>query len=341
MSEGQLGRLLEGVRRHERFVALVWLVAAGLVLVSVALGPIRARVLGGTQNGADWWEGRWLARLQVAERLVAESSWDEAVARLERLDRLHPARSVKHARDKERERVLRLLAQSYEALDRRAQTIQTYRRLVDFDPNHYRNPFDLAQALDRLRGRGTTPAEARDAYAAALDLFPAHLPSVRGYAAYYLDRSESREVTASYERYLDAYLVQHVRVGVGDVTSDLPVLVDGRFRDYELAIANSWSAGDVLRIATGGFAGALQTVEVLPAIRVGRVPEHDAVPVDVAEARTVEFELAGRGTYRPSGPGSALILPIPDWVRAVRGVRLRLALFKPVDRELWTAVSRS
>ena len=341
MSEGLSAVLLAGIRRHERLLALVWLVAVGLVGMSVLVGPIRARVLDGAQKSVVWWEGRWSERLREGERLVAEKRWEEAVSYLERLDRIHPARNVRHKRDRERERVLRLLARSYEALDRRARTIETYQRLVAFDPNHYRNHFDLAQASERLLSRGTMAPEARDAYAAALDIFPAYLPSVRGYTRYYLDRGESGEVVASYQRYLDAYLVQDAHVSFGDAVVDFPVVVDGRYRDYEIPAITVWSAGDVLTIATGGFAAGVEAVEVLPAMQVGVAQRDDVVSVDLAHAGLVDFEPVDAHVYQPLGVGSALVLPVSNGVSAVRGVRLRVALFKPVDPDLWAVVSKS
>ena len=343
MSEsGFLSGLLDHARRHERALALTWLVAAGLVGASVVVDPIRARVLDSAQEVVQWRQGgRWLDRVQEGARLVAGGHWAEAATYLERLDRAHPARNARHARDKERERVLRLLARSYEALDRRARTIETYQRLVAFDPNHYRNHFDLAQASERLLSRATMAPEARDAYAAAMALFPAHLPSVRGYIKYYLDQAEFIPVVQGYERYLDAYLVQPVRVRLGDAVVDLPVLVDGRLRDYEIPVATVLSAGDNLTIATGGFAAAVERAEVLPAVRVGVVDRADAFPAALTDSRLIEFEVAGPGVYRPLGVGSAVQSPVHGEPGPASGLRLRIALFKPVDRKLWTAVAKS
>ena len=336
-----LSGLLDRARRHERALAMLWLVAAGLVGASVVVEPIRAPVLDRAQEIVQWRQGRWLERVEEGERLMVEGRWAEAVTYLERLDRVHPARNVRHARDKEREQVLRLLARSYEALDRRARTIETYRQLVAFDPNHYRNHFELAQASERLLSRATVAPEARDAYAAALALFPAHLPSVRGYIKYYLDQAEFIPVIEGYERYLDSYLVQPVRLRLGDAVVDLPVLVDGRLRDYEIPLATVWSARDNLTIATGGFASAVERAEVTPAVRVGVVDRADAFPVDLTDSSLVEFQEVAPGIYRPLGAGSALQAPVRGEPGPASGVRLRIALFKPVERELWTAVSKS
>ena len=332
---------LARVRRHERALALAWLLIVGVVGLAVVVDPVRVRILNAAQRGVQHWDDRWTERLQEGERLVAEGRFAEAAAYLERLDRMHPARNVRHGRDKERELVLRLLGQSYEALDRRTLTIETYQRLVAFDPRHYRNHFELAQASDRLLSRATMAPEARDAYAAVLGILPAHLPSVRGFTQYYLDRGEFIPVVEGYERYLDAFLVQGVLVRLGDQVVRLPVLVDGRPRDYDVTMDPDRSAGDVLAIATEGFAVSVERVDLLPATRAG-VEDHVApVSADLANPVLVDFEPAEHGAYRALGPGSELRFQVPGGGGAVAGVRLRLVLFKPVDRQLWTAVSKS
>ena len=156
-----------------------------------------------------------------------------------------------------------------------------------------------------------------------------------------LDRGEFITVVEGYEDYLNAYLIQYVRVSLGDTSVDLPVLVDGRPRDYEILIAAAVSASDVLTVATGGFALAVERVEVLPAVRVGVVNRGDAAPVDLSGARLHQVELVEPGTYRPLGAGSTVQLPLPSEQDSIGRVRVRIALFKPVDRELWAFVSRS
>jgi tetratricopeptide (TPR) repeat protein len=331
---------LDRLRRHERGLVLIWLAFAGLGAMTV-VGPIRGAVLDRAQAAVDWWEGRWWERLREGERLVRAGRFVEAQAHLERLDQTYPARNVRHARDQEREHLLRLLAQTYEALDRRTLTLQTYQRLVAFDPKHYRNYFTLGQASDRLLSRASMAVEARDAFAAALNIFPAHLPSVRGYIAYYVDQGQFSPIVEAYERYLDAFLIQNVEVRLGDAVVALPVQVDGRTREYEIPMSAAPSGSDVLTIGTGGFAVAIDRISMRPAIRAGVVPAPETVSVEPADVGLVDLEVADRGVYRPTGAGSPLHVKVPAALDAVGAVYVRLALFKPIDRELWGTVSKS
>lgn len=342
MSEAGRPRTVRDLfRRHERGLAVVWLLATAFLGLVVVVGPVRAAVLDHAQVALDWWEGRWTQRLLEGQRLVSEGRFEEAAPYLARLDEIHPARNARHKLGLEREYLLRLLARSYEALDRRSLTIETYERLVAFDPNHYRNYFELAQALDRLRSRATMAPEARDAYAAALEILPVHLPSVRGYLTYYLDRSEFIPAVEGYERYLDAYLNQQVQVGLGEARVELPVLVDGRIRSYEIPLVSEVSDGDTLTIGTGGFAMALERVEVRPAARAGIAVSTDPFSVDVSMPTLVDLVPAEHGSYRSTGEGSMVEVALPDFVGDVGRLEIRIALFKPVDADLWSAVEKS
>jgi tetratricopeptide (TPR) repeat protein len=248
---------------------------------------------------------------------------------------------VRHARDQERERLLTLLARTYEALDRRALTIATYQRLVAFDPNHYRNYVALAQASDRLLSNSMMAVESRDAYAAALNIFPAHLPAVRGYIDYYVDRGEFTPIVETYERYLNAFLIQSIEVRLGDRAVLVPVQVDGRIRDYEIPMSVALSGGEVLTIATGGFPAAIEQVNVRPGTRVGVVAPIEPAAANLGDVDLVEFEPGQHGALRSTGPNAAVRLKLPERLNSAGGVHIRMALFKPVDRELWRAVSRS
>lgn len=329
------------VRRHERALAAGWIAAVGLLGLAVAVEPVRVRGLEIADGLLRRWDDRWAAQVREAERLVAEGRLVEAEALLERLDQAHPATSVRHGRDKEREHVLRLLGQTYEALDKRDRTIETYQRLVAFDPRHYRNHVALAEASDRLLSRATTAIEARDAWAEALRLFPAHLPSVRGVVRYHLDRGEFPQVVARYQAYLDAYLVQPVEVRVGGVSVTVPVLVDGLMHDYEVPLPSV--AADVTRveIATGGFPVGVERARLEPAVAAGRAGSVTATALSIDGVEAIAFERVAPGTWRAAGPDATLRWAAPGAAGAVRGVTLRLALYKPVDRELWNVVAKS
>jgi tetratricopeptide (TPR) repeat protein len=328
------------LRRYEHGLALVWLLLVGIASLTV-VGPVRGAVLDRVQGAVTWWDGRWTERLREGERLVKAGNFVEAQTYLERLDKEFPARNVRHARDQEKERLLTLLAQTYEALDRRALAMATYQRLVDFDPNHYRNYFALAQASDRLLSRGLMAVEARDAYAAALRIFPAHLPSVRGYIHYYVDRGEFAPIVDAYEQYLNAFLVQHIEVRLGNEVAVVPVQVDGRARDYEVPLSTVLSGGEILTITTGGFPVAIQQINLRSGTRTGLVAAVNSADESLSGLEFAELEDAEHGALRSTGPNAALRIKVPESLRSVSQLRLRVALFKPVDRDLWRVVSRS
>jgi tetratricopeptide (TPR) repeat protein len=340
MSDGEELGLLGRIRRHERGLALAWCVLVGLFALAVAVGPVRDRLLDIADGVIRRWDARWTVRLEEGDRLVREERWDEAVVYLERLDATFPARDVRHRRDMEREYLLRLLGRTYEALDRRGRATETYERLVAFDPRHYRNYFEQGQALDRLRSRASMAVEARDAFAAALTIFPSHLPSLRGYIQYYLDRGEFGFVVDAYETYLDAILIHPVTVQLGLRSVEVPVLIDGRARDYDVSLADVPPAGVQLSIATDGFSGRVEQIELLPAVPAGQVAAGVPVVLDTREAVVTGGEAVDNGAFRGLDQSSTWHVDVPD-ATPVRRLRLRLALYKPMDAALWAAVAKS
>src|SRR5688572_26377776 len=103
--------------RNERRVALAWLLLAALVVAFLAVWGV---ALGGAERVSLAISGRLEQRLARGEQLFDAGRFEEAALELELLDRDHPAVFSKHALDRQRERVLELLARSYAALDRKA-----------------------------------------------------------------------------------------------------------------------------------------------------------------------------------------------------------------------------
>jgi tetratricopeptide (TPR) repeat protein len=312
------------LRRHQRRVILGYLALVGLGLAVMALPPTRRRLLTGLEQGVRWWDARWMRRLDQGAALLAEGSVDAAVDYLSRLDAIHPATNVRHARDKERERLLRLLATGYERQGRNGRAIETYQRLVAFDSLNYRNHLELARAAERLLSGWALAPEARDAYQRALTLFPAHLPSVRGAIDYFMDRGEFIPVVTIFRSYLDAHLVQYVGVSLDDRRHEVGMLVDGVARDYELTLAGQGA----LRIDTGGLPFQIDRIELIPAARVG-VPDVIA-PVAVAGSAGFGVEPLAGGRFTPTDSVSGVRVQAPANF-AVQRVRIRMALFKPVE----------
>ncbi len=332
--------LLAWFRRHERRLALAWMAGTALLLVAFLLPPSRDRLLTLVQRGADRWEARWTDRLHTGEQLVAQRRWGAAEIYLTQLDRDFPARNVRHGRDKQREEVLRLLAQAQEAEGRTARTIQTWERLVAFDSLNYANHFGYARAAERLLSGWAPAVEARDGYAAALRLFPSHLPSVRGYIEYYMARGEFQPVVDAWQAYLDAWLVQLVTITVGDTTFAVRVTVDGLPHDIDLPLSRPVSGVADLRLQTNGFAIDLQRVELTPAAAVGSttpiLPRRlDLTPLHATGARRVG------AAWLPDSSDATLLLPLPAGTPPLAGLQLRLAIFKPADQVLWKKIRTS
>ncbi len=333
---------LQWLRRNERRLAVGYLTGVGLLFAAVALAPARRLVMSGAQSAVKWWDERWTRRLAQGERLVTAGRFEEAATYLARLDRVHPATDVRHGRDKERERLLRLLAQSYEATGHGSRAMETYHRLAAFDSLNYRNYFFLAQGADRLLSGWAEAPEAKDAFATALRLLPSHLPSLRGYVDYYMDRGEFRPVVESYETYLDAHLVQEVGVRIGESQVAVPLLVDGRSHDLEIPLGSGpVPAGQFLEIATAGFGFSIDRAVAVSAQRVGRDGSGRSVPLDLSRIELALMERAEHSAFRGLDSASTVRIPLPALPDGVARIDVRVAIYKPIDRALWMIMVKS
>ncbi|HXE57636.1 MAG TPA: hypothetical protein VNK43_06510 [Gemmatimonadales bacterium] len=328
------------LRRHERLLVALYLGLVASVIAILALPPARAAALGAAQGILRRWDDRWLRRLEHGEALVAAARYDEAAAYLAALDRRFPASNVRHARDKERERLLRALGTSYTALGRKARALATYESLAAFDPRNYRNHYELAVARARFLGGWALAPEARDAFAAALAINPSHLPSVRGYVDYHFDRGEFGEVVAAYERYLDAMLFHLLAVQLGDTAADVRVPVDGRWHPVEVLLPRAAGWSGPLALRSRGYPIEVRRVTVLGPQVVGRQGR------DSLELAPLAWEVWGMtrtedGRFYADSADPAIRLTVPPRPRGVERLRLELRLFKPVDPDLWAMARKS
>ena len=334
-------RWRQWVWRHERGLAAGYLAAVLLAPLVLVLPPLRRPLLARVQAVAQYWDARWTRRLGHGEALLAGGRTREAATYLEQLDRIFPARTSRHARDKERERLLLALARSEEALGRRGRALAAYGRLVAFDSLNYLNHFEQGQAARRLLGGWAEPVEARDAYAAALRFLPIHLPSVRGYIGYYMDRGEFHPVVEAYQRYLDAFFVQRFDLVVGATTRVVMPLVDGLPHWLVVPVTRPGEWDGTLELRTRGFAARVDSIEIVPALRVGELGDarplaRPAVPDSVTAMLPAEH-----AAYRPLDASSALGWKVAVPASGVTAVRLLLRLYKPVDRGLLNNVAKS
>lgn len=331
---------LHWFRRHERRLTALWLGGAALVLLLLALAPFRERLLDRLGHLVDRWEDRWAGEVTRGEALLRAGRYDAAAAWFERLDARHPARDVRHGRDKERELVLRLLAHSYEGQGKPNRAMSTWRRLVAFDSLNYTNRFAYAQAAERLLSGWALAEEARDGYASVLRIFPVHLPSVRGYIDYYMDRGEFIPVTEAYRAYLDAFFLHTLEVGIGEVRGQASVLVDGLPREVEIPMVAPAGEAAELVIRPGGFALRVEAIEVVPARRAGVVGPLRAVALDPSALRPAGMT-GQAGGWLPADSAASLSISVPPQSGGISRVRLRVTLFKPVDAGLWALVEKS
>lgn len=330
--------LLGMARRYERRLAGLWLGLSLLLLGSFAVGSVRIRILTTISRAADWWDARWDRRLAAGELLVAQGKFDQAVGYLEQLDAIFPARTSRYGRDKEREYLLRLLAKSYEALGRKGRTMAVWSHLVAFDSLNYRNHFGYAQAAERLLSGWAEAPEARDGYARALRLLPSHLPSLRGYLRYYMDRGEFREVREAYRGYLDAGLLGSVTIQAEGAMASHSVRVDGRSHELQIPLAPSAGWDGTVTIAAGPYPLAIEAVFVRSPMRVGQTDagvEH-SLPVPTA----IRMTRSGAG-WVPEDSSAGLQVSVPPEWRDVASLRVGVRVFNLTDAVSWKQFAKA
>ena len=325
-------------RRYERRLAGLWLGLSLLLLGSFAVGPVRVRILGSVARAADWWDARWDRRLAAGGRLVAQRKFDQAVGYLQRLDATFPARTSRYGRDQQREYLLRLLAQSHEALGRKGRAMTVWSQLVDFDSLNYRNHFGYAQAAERLLSGWAEGPDARDGYSQALRLLPSHLPSFRGYLRYSLDRGEFPQVREAYQAYLESFLVGSLSIRAEGASASRSVRVDGRSHELLVSFAPSDGWNGAVTITAGPYPLTIEEAGVRPSIRVGQpfAGQEHSLPLAVP-SRMIQ---SGAGWVPvDSSAGLQVVVP-PEW-RDVGTLRLRVRVFKLMDETLWNQVKNA
>jgi tetratricopeptide (TPR) repeat protein len=330
------------VRTHERTLVAVSLIClvllGGAAGIAAVVDSIRLPLLERVEKIFNYWDDRWTRRLEHGEGLVNAKAYPQAVEYLVALDRDFPAQNVMHKRDMERERLLRALGRSYSEMGKKRLALDTYRRLVEFDPRNFENHSLFAQACLRFGEQEM----ALQHLAGVLKIHPNHLPSVREYLKIYFDKANFTGVVGAYETYLDAFLVQPVKVTLGQSSTKFNAPVDGRFHDVELRATQAPETPGELVLEVGSLAVEIKRVmtEAPPLVGKTGVLTTPVWPGEVSW-RVQEMAPIGTASYRALGPGAALRLDIPAQPRGVAKVYVTLRFFKPFDPDLWSMVQKS
>ncbi len=314
--------------RSERRLILAWVLFLIVGVVAIAFPPIRDRIFWRIEGLVESREKSWIAAVDEGERLVTEGRLEEAEHFLLNLDRRFPARTVRGALDRDRERLLRTLGRVYEGQGRSGRALVAYRALEAFDPRNYRNRWELAAALERLEGTWTFPIEARDAYSSVLQIYPTHLPSLRSVIRYDFDRGAFANAIVSWERSLRAQQYLPLILAVGSVEQIKVVVVDGAWHDIDAGMLRA--EAEAFTLSTAGFPTDVRDV------RIDR-PLYAGTPGGRRTRRGADGLLS-------SGVGdssSLLSIPLPEGVSELNRLRLQVRIRRPVDAETWSMVQTS
>lgn len=295
--------------------------------VALALGILAAVVLGVPDRVLRELDGRWAARLQRGEELYAEGRYEQAAAWLEQLDRQHPAGFVKHHLDRQRERVLELLARSHAALERKGRALEAARRAVAFDPRNWRNHrLEAEVALACADGVAADAALER-----VLSLHPSHLASVTDRVRLAFEGGRYAEVPPLFETYLDAWRPAAMALEAAGRRGGFELAVDGRPHVVEAVLAEHAGAAAGVALDPAGYAVRVERAELLGSAAVGRPGPAPALELTGPEAPFVP------ATADEPGAGNGLALgPAPPF--APERARLVLTAYKALPAELWEMV---
>ena len=327
--------------RHGR--RLTWIYLGGLALVLLVLGwsPLRQRAFWRVESALVAREARWTRRVETGEALLAAGRLEEAQAYLEELDRGFPARDVRHALDKERERLLVALGRTYEALGRRNLALVTYTRLALFDPRNWKNHAALAAAHTRLDPNWSTPDEAGVALMEVLRINPNQLEAVADLATFYFEKPDFKSLVATIETYLgaDLYIRSAPKLGASGV--EQLIGVDGIWHRLRLRYPDAPVAPGRFSLPTRGYSAEIRSVILEPALAVGRPPAEPIVLRPEATWTGDSLVSPRPGLFQATGAGTVIHVPLPPALPPIATVEVELRLFKPMREDLWALARRA
>ena len=322
------------VREHERALIVAW-IAGSVLLVATLFGwGIGLR---GAERAVDAWQDRWTREIDRCAALVEAGRLDEAAERMERLDARIPARVVKHRLDRERERLLTLLASTWTRLDRKGRALDAAARLSAFDPRNWKNhrvQADVARAF----GEGDLAREALDRL---LAIHPTHLPSLEDRIRLPYDGGRFAEVPPLWRAYLDAWRVATLELACGASRVSLEVPADGKPHRLRVPFALAPGERGELTLATHGWS-----------VDVGEIRGHAPRLAGVAEAREPRAivegpwiceggEALGAGRLAATSVGSILRRAAVADEHGVVELEFEITVYKACSPSLWAMVEQS
>lgn len=321
--------------RHERLLIGAWLGFCAAALGGMAVWGI---AWNGAEKLVDERSEAWVAELDTARALLDAGAEERALALLERLDRDCPASFVKHRQDRERERLWALLGEANLRLDRKKRALEAFARAVQFDPKNFANHFRLAEVAREL---GETDV-AKTEYAAVLAIHPTHTPSVAALIDMHYDAGNYAPIPELFERYIDAWLLATVHLELGTTRVALDVPVDGSVHEIRVPVELPLDWKGEVRVLTHGYSARVESIRFEAPLLAGRYGERDHVDVDCTRT-----EAASGGMRTESGElaaervDSALTLGQLSLPQGSARAELKLALFRPIPRELWKQAEKS
>lgn len=353
MGEGTgLDQARRFVREHERGLIVAWLLAIMIVLgLAFGWGLWRR----GAERVVDAWEARWPAaidtaalRLAACRTAIAAASNDEQrdlakqrleleLAQVEALDARFPAQASVHRLDKERERLLELLANSYAAADKKGKALAACERLVQFDPRNWNNHWIQAQIAADF-GEGGTAQTALDAL---LAIHPTHLAAVEARIEMAFAGGKFAQIPPLWRAYVEAYRLAPVDFSFGPTTLRLEIPSNGLPQRFQVAFALPEHLRAQACFATHGWSIDVREIAFLPAQHAGvaraasmfRVPRgawnaEGGAQVEAGYLRAANVDSALRREL--SGPDDG----------AVRAA-FELVAYKACSQSLWNMVETS
>lgn len=338
--ESALDSLRRFVRERERGLVVAWLAS---IVVVLGAGLVAARG-GFIDRAVDAWDARVLREIDAGAQLVAAKRWTEASLFLERLDAKFPARGVKHRFDRERERILTLLTQSYTEEGRKRRALETAAALVAFDPRNWQNHFASATAALAFN----EPDLARTALDGVLAIHPSHLPSVEARIALEVDAGQFARVPTLWRAYQEAYRLATLEFSLGGVAVAFEVPADAQRHRFELPFALAAAAADgksaaLFRgegaLATRGWSIDLLEIGFREPRRIGIEGQPPAFVASSGPWTATSATIVGEGQFSAQNSASRLtrIFEAP----ASERVSIDVVVYKACTPSLWRMVETS